>query len=229
MRLREKQMTARRSRILDAAAVLVRATGGTDFTMVNVADEAEVSPATPYNLFGSKSGVLYALLNRSLDEVFAGALHFTAPSAHEHPVDAADIAARIFARDPVFYRPLFLVLLGVRDEIHRPRFMERSLDYWKRSLQGMVEEGALRDENDRDDLARALLVHFAGVLELWIHGDLDESGFRAQISFGTALHLLAFADGTAGARLRRRIGDAKRRLPRKFSFVRPVHHARRSA
>jgi AcrR family transcriptional regulator len=229
MRLREKQMAARRARILDAAAALVRETGGTDFTMLHVAAEADVSPATPYNLFGSKSGLLYALLNRSLDEVFAGALRFTAPTALEHPVEAADIAAQIFARDPIFYRPLFLVLLGVRDEIHRPRFMERSLEYWKRSLQGMVDESILRSESDRDDLSRALLVHFAGVLELWIHGDLDDSGFRAQISHGTALHLLGFADDTARARLRRRMRDAKRRLPRRFSFLRSARQSRRSA
>jgi len=215
-------MAARRGRILDAAAVLIRETGGTDFTMVSVADKAEVSPATPYNLFGSKNGVLYALLNRSLDEVFAGAVRFTA-SPLEHPVEAGDIAADLFARDPVFYRPLFLVLLGVRDEIHRPRFMERSLDYWKHALEGVG--GAL----DADDLARALLVHFAGVLELWIHGDLDEAGFRAQISYGTALHMLGFASGTDRARLLRRIKDAQRRLPRRFSFVRTPRGARRTA
>jgi AcrR family transcriptional regulator len=227
MSLREKQMAARRSRILDAAAVLIRETGGTDFTMVNVADKAEVSPATPYNLFGSKDGLLYALLDRSLDEVFAGAVRFTAASPLERPVEAGDIAARIFARDPVFYRPLFLVLLGVRDEIHRPRFMERSLEYWKRSLE--AARGALGDARDREHLARALLVHFAGVLELWIHGDLDETGFRAQVSFGTALHLLGFAGGTDRARLLRRIEAAKRRLPRRFSFVRAPRGARRTA
>jgi AcrR family transcriptional regulator len=227
MRLRERQMAARRGRILDAAALLIRKTGGTEFTMVNVADKAEVSPATPYNLFGSKSGVLYALLNRSLDEVFARALRFTA-SPIEHPVEAADIAAQIFARDPVFYRPLFLVLLGVRDEVHRPRFMERSLEYWKRSLEGLIEADLL-DDADREDLSRALLVHFAGVLELWIHGDLDDAGFRAQISYGTGLHLIAFADGAALAKLRRRLGDAKRRLPRKFSFLRPIRQARQTA
>ena len=228
MSLREKQMAARRSRILDAAGSLIRDTGGTEFTMVNVADKAEVSHATPYNLFGSKNGLLYALLNRSLDEVLRGAVGFSSASPLEHPLEAGDIAAELFARDPVFYRPLFLVLLGVRDEVHRPRFMERSLDYWRRSLEGMVRAGVL-DGEDRDDVARALLVHFAGVLELWIHGDLDEAGYRAQVTFGTALHLLGFADETTRARLKKRMKDAKRRLPRKFSFVRAPRGTRRTA
>jgi AcrR family transcriptional regulator len=229
MSLREKQMAARRARILDAAGSLIRETGGTDFTMVAVADKAEVSHATPYNLFGSKNGLLYALLNRSLDEVLRGALRFTAPSPLEHPVEAGDIAAEIFARDPVFYRALFLVLLGVRDDVHRPRFMERSLDYWRRALDGLAETGALDDDVDGDDLARALLVHFAGALELWIHRDLDETGFRAQVSHGIALHMLGFAEGTTRARLKKRMKDAKRRLPRNFTFVRRARGARRTA
>ncbi|RAP68088.1 hypothetical protein AXW85_32100 [Pseudomonas aeruginosa] len=57
------------------------------------------------------------------------------------------------------------------------------------------------------------------MLELWIHGDLDEAEFRAQITFGTALHLLALAEGTTRARLRKRMKEAKRRLPRRFSFL----------
>ncbi|MGH7806081.1 MAG: hypothetical protein ACREQJ_17160, partial [Candidatus Binatia bacterium] len=90
-------------------------------------------------------------------------------------------------------------------------------------------ERGLADAGERDDLSRALLVHFAGVLELWIHGDLDEAGFRAQVTYGTALHLLAFAEGTTRARLRRRLTETKRHLPRRFSFLRPARAARRRA
>jgi AcrR family transcriptional regulator len=219
MGLRQRQTTARRGRILDAAGALIRKTGGTDFTMVEVANEAAVSPATPYNLFGSKSGLLYALLNRSLDEILRGVVRFSSVSALEHPLEAADAAAELFARDPVFYRPLFLVLLGVRDDVHRPRFMERSLDYWRHSLEAAAFEKRLGDDVDPEELSRALLIHFAGVLELWIHGDLDDVEFRAQVTHGTALHLLALAEGTTRARLRRRMREAKRRLPRRFSFL----------
>ena len=218
--LREQQIAARRGRILDAAAALVRETTGTEFTMLEVAERAEVSPATPYNLFGSKNGLLYALLNRSLDEVLRVAVTYSSASALEHPIEAGDIAAELFARDPVFYRALFLVLLGVRDEVHRPRFMERSLDYWRHAVEAMRKDGTLADPGERDDLARSLLVHFMGVLELWIHGDLDDAGFRAQISFGIALHLLGYAEETARARLKRRMREVKRHVPRRFSFVR---------
>lgn len=53
-------------RVLNAAEALVRKTGDTDFSMLTLASKAKVSPATPYNLFGSKGSILYTLLNRSL-------------------------------------------------------------------------------------------------------------------------------------------------------------------
>ena len=133
MSLREKQMAARRARILDAAGSLIRETGGTEFTMVTVADQAEVSHATPYNLFGSKNGLLYALLDRSLDEVMRGALRFTEPVLID-PLGPtlADLAGAAAARDvstlvvieanPVYEAPADLdmarVVGGIRDSVH---------------------------------------------------------------------------------------------------------------
>jgi AcrR family transcriptional regulator len=217
--LREKQTAERRRRILDSAARLIRKTGGTDFPMLALAAKAEVSPATPYNLFGSKAGVLYALLNRSLDHITREALTFASVDPFEQVLEAAGIAADLFARDPGFFRPLFQFLLGVRDVVHRPRFMDRSLEYWRHALLAAVEGGLLPPEADREELARELLIHFAGVLELWIHKELDEEAFRAQILYGTTLLLLGLARGDAHRRLRKTLKTIKRKLPQRFTFA----------
>ncbi|MET0151459.1 MAG: TetR/AcrR family transcriptional regulator [Candidatus Binatia bacterium] len=218
-RLRERQAAERRGRILDAAARLVRQHRGTDFPMVALAAAAEVSPATPYNLFGSKAGVLYALLNRSLDELTSEVLTFSTEDPIDRVLEAAAVAADLFARDPGFFRPLFQFLLGVRDVVDRPRFMERSLEYWKHALGAADERGLLPEEVDRDELARELLIHFAGVVELWVHEEVDDAGFRAQIVYGTALLLANVGDRAARARLRKTLRSLKRELPRPFSFA----------
>jgi AcrR family transcriptional regulator len=80
-------MGKRREQILDAARRLIRATGGTDFPMRRLAEEAEVSLVTPYNLFGSKSGVLYALLSDSLERLD----HAVDVRPSAKPVDAGSI------------------------------------------------------------------------------------------------------------------------------------------
>jgi AcrR family transcriptional regulator len=215
--LREKQMAERRGRILDAAERLIRATGGTDFSMLAVAQAAEVSPATPYNLFRSKGGVLYALLNRSLDQIAREGLAFTSDDPIERVLEAATIAADTFTHDPVFLRPLYRVLVGVHDPVHRPRFLQRSLEFWKTALEAAGRDGLFSKEVDRDELARELMIHFLGVLDLWVHEELGEPAFHSQILYGSIL-LLSTIAGPDRPRLWRRLRAAKRKLPRKFSF-----------
>jgi AcrR family transcriptional regulator len=216
MGLREKQSNERRERILEAARKLIRATGGTGFPMRRLADEAEVSLATPYNLFGSKSGVLYALLNDSLERLDRAADTFSSSTPVERVLEIAGIAADVYARDAAFYRPLIQFLLGVRDVAHRPRFIEQSLRRWNRTVQAAVRHGVLRDTVDVDLLARQLMINFIGVLELWIHDELDEDAFRAQSLYGSTLLVLANAPAPMQPRLLQRLAAIERRLPRRL-------------
>ena len=221
MGLREKQSGKRREQILDAARRLIRATGGTDFPMRRLAEESEVSLVTPYNLFGSKSGVLYALLNDSLERLDRAV--DVRPSAK--PVDAvlelAGIAADIYASDAAFYRPLIQFLLGVPDPDHRPRSVEQSLLRWTRTVDAAVDGGLLPATVDRELLARQLLTTFVGVLEFWIQEDLDDDAFRAQSLYGSTLLVLALASPAARPRLLERLRTIERRLRRKTTRKRP--------
>ena len=207
MSLRARQLDARRHRILDAAALLIRQTGGTDFSMRSLAEAAETSPATPYNLFTSKEGLLYALLSRSLDEITDQGLDFSAEDPLERALEAAMKAADIFLRDPGFMRPLYQFLLGVVDPIHRPRFIERSLAYWRAAL-ASAEAGHLLDGAvNRQSLEYALMAQFMGVLDFWIHDDIDADGFRTRVLTGTVLLLLPLADQSQRSGLIRRLGS----------------------
>jgi AcrR family transcriptional regulator len=216
MGLREKQRNARREQVMDAARRLIRATGGTDFSMRRLAEESELSLVTPYNLFGSKSGVLYALLNDSLERLD----QVVEVDAKAKPVDVvlelAGIAADIYAGDAPFYRPLMQFLLGVRDLEHRPRLMEHSMELWMRTVEAAVHGGLLPATVDRELLARQLLISFIGLLELWIHEDLDENALRAQSLYGSALLVLAKAAPAARPRLLERLEAIERRLPRRL-------------
>ena len=208
MGIREKHRAVRCEQILDAARRLIRATGGTEFSMRRLAEEAEVGLVTPYNLFGSKSGVLYALLNDSLEHLDRA----TEPRPSPRPVDAvlelAGLAAEIYAHDAAFYRPLMQFLLGVPDHEHRPRALERSLALWSRTVDAAVHGG---------QLARQLLIGFVGVVELWIHEDFDDAAFRAQSVYGSALLVLAHAAPAARPRLLARLRALERRLPRRLA------------
>lgn len=213
--------SARLDRILDAAGALLRETGGVAFTMKEVAARAGVAPATPYNLLGTKDGLLYALLNRALDPLFIGVLRHKAADPLEHPIEAAAFAAELYTADPVVYRELSRVYLATRDDLHRPWFMHRSMSFWKHSLEiAILQQRLPHDEAERDDLPRLLMLHFIGCIDLWVNHDLDDAGFRAQVAYGTCLIMLGFADAAGQKRLSARIREARRNLPRHHTFLR---------
>src|ERR1051326_1190451 len=213
MGLRERQTSQRRERILEAARRLIRKTGGTSFSMRALAEEAEVSLATPYNLFGSKGGVLYALLNASLENVDRAAVTYSSSKPVERVLEVAGIAADVYARDAAFYRPLMQFLLGARDVEHRPRFLEQSLGRWTRTVHAAMRHGFLPDAIDAGLLARQLMINFIGVVDLWIHEELDDDAFRAQSLYGLTLLVLANAPPEARPRLVARLRTIERRLP----------------
>lgn len=213
MKLRERQMHERRNRILDAAERLIRETGGTDFSVRILAEVAEVAPATPFNLFGSKEGLLYALLSRNLEEIISKGLDFKVKDPLMHVVEAAQSAVEMFASDPGFMRPLYQVLLGVSDAVHRPQFMTRSLSYWRTAIAGIPPQGRLKTAREREFLVHAIQAHFLGLMEYWVHHDLDDDGFREHAVYGVLISVLSLLDEEGRARLTPLLGKTMKRMP----------------
>jgi AcrR family transcriptional regulator len=213
----------RRQAILDAAELLVRDTGATDFPMLTLAKRAGVSPATPYNVFGTKASILYVLLNQSLDSIFTGFEQATKDMGpFEVVLAAADRAASFFLLDPDFYRPLYHHLVGVRDPVHRPAYMDRALEFWRSALAGLCEQGYLSGDRERDALARAIMITFVGTLDLWVQSELSSKEFHAHIVHGVSSLLFRSADAKARRFLEKAVRSASLAMPGTFSFGRPA-------
>ncbi|WP_333619575.1 TetR/AcrR family transcriptional regulator [Dietzia sp.] len=73
--------TDTRTRLLDAAATLVAANPGGDFSLRAVCDAAGVKLPTMYHFFGSKSGLVDAVIERGFD------MYLTVKSANESSGD----------------------------------------------------------------------------------------------------------------------------------------------
>lgn len=216
---REIQKEDRKRRILDAAEALIRKTGSTDFSMALLAERALLSGPTPYNLFGSKGGILYALLNRSVDSLFSDVARGRGQSSDpvERVLHAAQMAGDEFASDPRFYRPLYQFLLGIHDAVHRPAYMDRALVYWKQALHHLADAGQIPAVISHDQLARMMVINTLGALDLWVHSELDDDQLRAQVLHGTAVLLFSVADASQRDQLGARLRVLERQLPKQFS------------
>jgi AcrR family transcriptional regulator len=173
--------------------------------MRTLASAAEVSPATPYNLFRTKEALLYSLLLQQLDEVFLLEEKLKSDDPIERVIEATDAVVDYFIGDPIILRPLYQFLLGVNDPEHRPEFIKRSQVFWRVTLDAAVSQRLLEDGFERDALAYGLLEHFIGVLDLWVQQDISDEEFRLHAIQGVLLHMWPIARAKELPRLRERL------------------------
>jgi AcrR family transcriptional regulator len=219
MGLREKRKLERRERILTAAQQLIRETGSVGLSMRSLADRAEVSLATPYNLFGSKGAVLAELGLAVLKklEIKMEELHSRDPI--EDLLHIAELGANTYASDPRFYRTLMGVLTASARGLHDDAISGGSVRLWQRPVEAGIHAGLLRADADSEFVARDLVITFLGVLDLWVRGVLDGDAMRTQILYAFALVLLGLSTDASRPRLLRHYHRFQRQLPREIHVV----------
>jgi AcrR family transcriptional regulator len=214
MNLRKTHQRERRERILDAARKLIRTKGEEGLSMRALADLAGVSLVTPYNLFGSKGEILVVLFDATLDQLAARVARVAARDPLARTLAVADTTVDIYTADSRYYRPLLKALLGSGEPIHRS--FARAIEIWKSALEAAVADGTLLPRVSVELVARQLMVNCVGVLELWVHEELDDEGCRSQMLYGSMLCLRAVVDDAHARRLLARLTALQRNVPAKL-------------
>lgn len=211
---REHAKDARRSAIVQAARRLMQATGEDGFSMQALADAADVSPMTPYNLFGSKQAVMLAVLDDDLAR-FEARLARVRADELETIFKAVTLARKLYAAEPDFYRAVFRgALPGTAGTADRNRFRAPRRAVWTRLLQRAVEAGHIRGEPDAVIVGPSLSQIVQACVLDWLSGVLTLAQFEARAHTGIALLLLGIAAPAARPRLLDRIATSRRTLQR---------------
>jgi AcrR family transcriptional regulator len=179
-----------RQRVIDAAERLLRE-GKTDFSMRDLAAEAGVSFATPFNQFGSKAAIVQALSTRRIDTMearFAKAppLHDTA----DRVLLAIDAAVAVMLEEPEINRAV-MGWLGTASPLPG-QVWARSMAFWTLALgtgEGLI---AARREQALRCLPRQLAFGFRGVLSFWTAGELCNEALAREARGVAATLLLGF-------------------------------------
>ncbi len=161
-----------RRRVLDAAERLLRS-GKAEFSMRDLAVEAGVSFATPFNQFGSKAGIMHALSGRRI-EAMAG--RYAALSA---PADAAgrvrlaiEIAVAVMLEEPDVNRAVMGTIGSAGPA--RADALDRSTAFWALAFEGK-EPGPELHRPSASYLPRQLALAFRGALSFWSAGELPDA------------------------------------------------------
>jgi AcrR family transcriptional regulator len=203
---RERHKDRRRQAIVDAAYDLLREVGADDLSVKMIADRADVSAATIYNLFGAKGAVLEKVYERDF-EAFVGKVAAAGPArALDTIFESIAIAADLYRSDPAFYRGM---------SIGNPR-AERELvisvqgprqAFWRDLLARAVAERDLAPATRIDLLSMAMMQLGGGAFGAWVADLIGVEEMERQTCYGLALLLLGVARPAGRARLLDRLAD----------------------
>ncbi len=216
---REEAKAERRRRIIAAARDLIRQTGDTDLSMRTIAKKANVSLATPYNLFGSKRDVVLAIMyedERDFDEKFA-TLH--PGNAVDHIFAALSLAVGYYTADPRFYRTLWQALLDTYGKggasFSRPERRAHSHALWTRLIERAQREGYLDRGMSADAIERSLAHCFNGVMLSWIFGAIATEQMLPAAGYGYGLMLQGAATRSGRERIAKKTASFEKAMTRR--------------
>ena len=189
---RELAKAERRSRIVGAARDLIRETGDTDLSMRTLAQRAEVSLSTPYNLFGSKRAVVLAVLEDERD--FAKRFRrLDAANSIERIFAAHELAFSYYANDPDFYRTLWRALLSTTSEddmgLATPERLAQTRAIWHDMVQAAAADGYLLTDHPVELVLQSMAHITGGALMSWAMGSQSTQHLTPSVGLGYALCL----------------------------------------
>lgn len=189
---REASKELRRQRIIAAARALIRESGAAGLSMRELAKRAEVSVATPYNLFGSKGAIVLAVLQdaREFRQRFA---EHSMGDPITRIFEAINLAVEFYVDDPAFYRVLWREVFSAISDVRAAIYNDKRDAFWRNMLIEAAAAGALRPEIDAELLLHQLDHQFRSVMLDWVVGDLPSELLAATIRLGYALILLGAA------------------------------------
>lgn len=197
---REAGKEERRQRIIHAARDLIRETGDAGLSMRALAERAEVSPATPYNLFGSKRAIVLALLEdvREFRERFIA-------EAPRDPLDrlftSVGMAVDFYVADPRFYRTLWSAVFDTTNEVREEIYNPKRDAFWQELISDIGRQGGFEPYVKQDMLLHQLDYLFRSVMLDWVVDDIESDALAPAIRLGYAMILRGVATPEMSERL----------------------------
>lgn len=189
----------------------MQATGQPGFSMRALAEAAGVSIATPYNLFGSKQAVMYAVLDADLAQYQE---HLENLDTDELDVffEAVSLAASLYSAEPGFYRAVLFAAYNDGGTEFRAMFSGPRHAMWRRLVNNAKAAGLLDEAVEANSFAINLgHIFFSCIIE-WVNGLLTLEEMEARVQYGFAVTLRGMATPEASERLYKRAVAMQKRL-----------------
>ena len=181
MSRREEAKEFNRARIRAAAEDIIRNEGMEALTMRRLAEEAQVSLRTPYNLFGSKTDVLISLLEEAELELAPLSGGGSVGSFLEQLLASLDRIEAFLGSDEEYFRGIYASIMTSDHPEARKMAVSRSVAMCRIRLKQAAENRELLADTNISRLGEHLSVQFLAVLGMWGSGFFSNRMSLAQI------------------------------------------------
>ncbi|OWK33135.1 TetR/AcrR family transcriptional regulator [Sphingomonas dokdonensis] len=182
-----------RLRVIEAAERLLRQ-GKAEFSMRELAAEAGVSFATPFNQFGSKAAIMHAISARRVELMNARFRKAAPPGdALDRVLVAVNTAVSVMLEEPVVNRSV-MGWIGTASPAAGTA-LARSEAFWALALAFGDGLAPAARKQAMLTLPRQLAFGFRGVLSFWTAGELADDDLAARAREMAVAILLGVVDG----------------------------------
>ncbi|MCG8424473.1 MAG: TetR/AcrR family transcriptional regulator [Proteobacteria bacterium] len=194
--LRERNKAKRKRAILEATRELLRSSPEREPSKEEIAELAEVAPATVYNLVGHRHRIWQALAADFTDRLEAELESAPARDPIAQVRRIIELTVSMFVGDPVVNTWI------LRRWEHSGLVLERGpIGPLQRALRAAQDAGCLRKDVGAGILASNIATASVGALHQWAAGQLDDAQLRQRIRFATEVTLAAVAPDVQRRRL----------------------------
>lgn len=201
---REQAKGERRSRIVDATYDLLREVGMEDLSVKMIADRADVSPATVYNLFKTKAAVLEKVNEIDLLS-FEARVSKSSADALDRIFEAVTKTAQLYREDPGFYRAMNWTRDVSPDDDPSIAPYRPSEAFWCGLVRSAIVEGFLTSDTDAGRVGVVLMQIVAGSFFHWVSNIISVDQMERETNYAFAVVLSAFATKSTYLRLQSRL------------------------
>jgi AcrR family transcriptional regulator len=195
--LRERHKQERRNRILEAIRELLRECPGQTPTVERIAELADLSPATVFNLVGRRERQWAALCDTLLEELDARLAFAADEDPREQAHRIVGETAELLIADAAVFRHLLNSW-----ERSGPLLQDNPVPRLRAALRRGQETGMLRPEVHVEALVGHIATAAGGALRHWAAGSISDSAFRRRVHFAVDVVFAAAASEASAAELR---------------------------
>lgn len=213
--LRERNIEARKQKILAATRILLSRGGLKALSMRKLAEEASLSVNTLYNLWGTREEILRALTLDAKQLMEARLDNIQSP---DDPIDYCRfrLATNIqeICRQHELFRPMILAWLegGIAGQQAPIEPMTQSIQGISQIIQQACEQGILQNALNPDSLAWQIHHGAQFACIQWALGGIDDDQFEARAQYGLNLAFLGIAHHSRRDEIQAKLNQIEKKL-----------------